>query len=57
MKHKKKKDVLFVQETHSDVSNAAKWAVEFDGLAILSHSPSFSGRVAVLRTLFHIPVM
>jgi len=41
-------DVSFVQETHSDVLNAADWAKEFDGLVILSHSISLSGGVGVL---------
>lgn len=47
MKHKEI-DVLFVQETHSDVSNSVEWVKEFDGLAILSHYTSLSGGVAVL---------
>ena len=44
----KRLDVIFVQETHSDVSNAADWAKEWEGLAFLSHNSSFSGGVAVL---------
>lgn len=44
----KKIDVLFIQETHSDASNAVEWAKEFDGLVILSHYTSLSGGVAVL---------
>jgi len=44
----KKFDVFFVQETHTDVSNAIDWVKEFDGLVILSHHTSLSGGVAVL---------
>lgn len=45
---RKEIDVLFVQETNSDVSNSVEWVKEFDGLAILSHYTSLSGGVAVL---------
>lgn len=41
-------DVLFLQETHSDIENTADWTREFNGLAILSHFTSLSGGVAML---------
>lgn len=44
----KKIDVLFLQETHTDVSNAVDCVKGFDGLVILSHHTSLSGGVAVL---------
>lgn len=48
-------DILFLQETHSDSSNASDWASEFDGLSILSHSTSMSGGVAILFSKSFIP--
>jgi len=36
----KKVDVLFTQEAHSDLSVVSDWAIEFDGLSVLSHSIS-----------------
>lgn len=44
----KRVDILIAQDTHSDAPNAADWAREFDGLAILSHNTSLSGEVTVL---------
>lgn len=44
----RKIDVLFLQETHSDSTNAGKWEMSFDGLSVLSHCTSLSGGVAVL---------
>jgi len=41
-------DVLFLQETHSDVEIAVEWAKEWGGLLFLSHNTSLSGGVAVL---------
>lgn len=38
-------DILFTQETHSDVTNVADWAREYDGLPILSHCTSLSGEL------------
>lgn len=38
-----KLDIFFAQETHSDSSNAADWAREFNGLSILSHGTTNSG--------------
>ncbi|XDV12372.1 hypothetical protein PO909_001067 [Leuciscus waleckii] len=52
----KKIDVLFTQETHSDLSNVSDWAMEFDGLSVLSHSTSVSGGVAILFSKSFIPV-
>ncbi len=33
-----KKDVTLLQETHTDLNNAADWAVEWNGIAVLSHN-------------------
>ncbi len=44
----KKVDVIMLQETHSDLRNAADWAVEWDGVSVLSHNTSLSGGVAIL---------
>jgi len=41
-------DVLFLQETHSDMEIAVEWAKEWGGLLFLSHNTSLSGGVAVL---------
>ncbi len=43
----KRIDVLFLQETRSDLGNA----VGFDGLSVLSHSTSVSGGLAILFSL------
>lgn len=51
----KKIDVLFTQETHSDLSNVSDWVMEFDGLSVLSHSTSLSGGVAILFSKSFIP--
>ncbi len=51
----KKIDVLFVQETHSDIPNSSDWAKEFDGLSVLSHLTSASGGVAILFSKNCIP--
>lgn len=48
-------DVLFAQETHSDVNNAADWAKEFGGLSILSHKTNTSGGVAIIFSQNCIP--
>lgn len=52
----KKIDILFAQETHSDVSNEENWAREFDGLPIFSHNTSLSGGVAILFSKNSIPI-
>jgi len=39
----KKIDVIFIQETHSDVKNAADWMQEWDGISVLSHNTTLSG--------------
>lgn len=44
----KKIDVAMLQETHSDLRNAADWAEEWEGVAVLSHNTSLSGGVAIL---------
>jgi len=46
--NQKKLDVLFLQETHSDKTNADEWAKEFKGLSFFSHKSSISGGVAIL---------
>ena len=45
-----------LQETHSDAGNAADWAVESDGLSLLSHTTSISGGVAILFNTSFTPV-
>ncbi len=51
----KRIDVAMLQETHSDLRNAADWAAEWDGVSVLSHNTSLSGGVAILfaKSLFH----
>ena len=49
-------DVALLQETHSDAGNAADWAVEWDGLSLLSHNTSISGGVAILFSKSFTPV-
>ncbi|MGL5904155.1 MAG: endonuclease/exonuclease/phosphatase family protein, partial [Cetobacterium sp.] len=49
-------DVVLLQETHSDVQNAANWAMEWDGLSFLSHNNSLSAGVAVLFSKKFTPV-
>ncbi len=46
--HQKKIDVTLLQETYTDFSNAADWAVEWNGIAVLSHNTSLSCGVAIL---------
>jgi len=41
-------DVLFLQETHSDVGNEADWSREWEGELILSHNTTLSGGVGFL---------
>ena len=41
-------DVLFLQETHSDVGNEAEWSREWEGELILSHHTNLSGGVGFL---------
>ena len=41
-------DVLFLQETHSDVGNEADWSREWEGELILSHHTTLSGGVGFL---------
>ena len=42
------KDVVFLQETHSDAINAVDWVREIDGLSFMSHNTSNSSVVAIL---------
>ncbi len=44
----KRIDVVMLQETHSDLKNAADWAGEWEGVSVLSHNTSLSGGVAIL---------
>ncbi len=44
----KKIDIIFLQETHSDIKNAVEWTREWDGISVLSHNTTVSGGVAVL---------
>ncbi|KAI7804071.1 pol-like protein [Triplophysa rosa] len=48
--YQKKIDIIMLQETHSDTSNAADWAVEWNGTTVLSHNTSLSAGVAILFT-------
>ena len=41
-------DVIFLQETHSDVENESDWRKQWPGEVILSHKASNSGGVGVL---------
>lgn len=45
---KQRVDVVMLQETHSDLRNAADWAEEWDGVSVLSHNTSLSGGAAIL---------
>ncbi len=40
--------MTLLQETHTDLNNAADWAVEWNGIAVLSRNTSLSGGVAIL---------
>lgn len=51
----KKCDVVMLQETHSDLKNAADWVEEWDGIPILSHNTSLSGGVAILFSRSFMP--
>jgi hypothetical protein len=44
----KKVQVLFLQETHSDVVNEVDWGLWWKGASVLSHGTNFSAGVAVL---------
>lgn len=52
----KRLDVVPLQETHSTADNASEWAVEWNGLPLLSHNTSVSGGVAVLFAKSFTPV-
>lgn len=49
-------DIVFLQETHSDLLNSADWAREFKGQALLSHNTTSSGGVAILFSSSCAPV-
>lgn len=49
-------DVFFLQETHSDIVNAADWAKEFKGQIFLSHNTTNSGGVAICFSPSFTPV-
>lgn len=44
----KKIDVMFLQETHSDLKNENEWMMEWEGKVIVSHKTTTSGGVAIL---------
>lgn len=46
----------FSSKKHSDTVNAAEWALEWDGLSLLSHNTSVSGGVAVLFAKTFTPI-
>lgn len=45
-----KKDVISIQETHSDVKNAAEWMQEWVCVSVLSHNITLSEGVGILFT-------
>jgi len=49
-------DILFLQETHSDLKNETDWRREWDGQIVLSHKSSISGGVAVLFSKHFLPL-
>lgn len=49
-------DVLFLQETHSDVFNETDWRKEWEGEVVLSHNTSLSGGVGFLLSKSFSPV-
>lgn len=49
----KKLDIVFLQETHSDVQ---EWTREWDGISILSHNTAVSGGLAILFSKSFKPV-
>lgn len=49
-------DVMFVQETHTDVQNENAWKMEWEGEVIMSHKTNISGGVAILLRKNIIPV-
>ncbi len=49
-------DVMFVQETHTDVQNENAWKMEWAGEVIMSHKTNISGGVAILLRKNIIPV-
>lgn len=49
-------DVMFLQETHSDVCNEVDWKREWGGEFVLSHGSSNSGGVAILFSKCCTPV-
>ncbi len=53
---KKNIDVMFVQETHTDVQNENAWKMEWEGEVIMSHKTNISGGVAILLRKNIIPV-
>ncbi len=44
---KQKRIDVMLQETHSDLKNAADWAGEWEGVSVWSHNTSLSGGVAI----------
>lgn len=52
----KKIDLMFIQETHSDVLNEINWRREWKGVVVCSHMSSSRGWVAVLFDKHFTPV-
>ena len=52
----KRLDVVLLQETHSDAKNATDWALEWEGIAVLSHNSNASGGVACLFAKSFAPI-
>ncbi len=44
----KEMNVMFLQETHSDVNNEVDWGMWSDGQFVLSHGTNLSAGVAIL---------
>lgn len=41
-------DIIFLQETHSDLGNEVEWKMWWEGKTFLSHGSNLSGGVAIL---------
>lgn len=41
-------DIIFLQETHSDLGNEVEWKMWWEGKIFLSHGSNLSGGVAIL---------
>ena len=52
----KRSSVIFLQETHSDVSNESDWKTEWDGEVVLSHLSNNTAGVALLFSREFLPL-